>query len=157
MGFIAGRYTATYNALALGQTADGFRLNWQLFGQEIRGDAFGQTVQDTVNQGADMDLAARFIEYNAAAMASAMWPLSATPWDMGVVGRLDVGSSIAKAIVLTAVSGTPAAAVPATMTLSLASLKKGTPVEILMAPALREVPLRFRIYPNSNGAFASQT
>jgi hypothetical protein len=155
--FIAGRYTATYGGLALGQTADGIRLSFQRFVQQVRGDAFAQTVQDQVLQGGEMDLAARLIEYDAAAVQSAMWPLSTTIFAMGQVGRLDVQSNLIKQIVLTAVAGTPAAATPATITLPRCILKENFPVELLFAPALREVPLRWRVYLDSQGLFASQT
>ena len=157
MAFIAGQYTATWNALALGQTADGYRLSHQFFKRLITGDAFAQSPQDAVYQGAEVTLSARLIEYNAAAVQTLKWPYSATPWTMGVIGRLDVGSAIAKSLVLTAIAGTPAAATPATITALLSILQEGFPVEVLFAPDLREVPLRMRIYPSTQGVFATET
>lgn len=105
-----------------------------------------------------MLLAGRLIEYDAAGVATAMWPYNATKWTMGTVGRTDVGSSLVKQIVLTAVAGTPAAAAPATMTFPKSILREGFPIELLFAPDLREVPLQFRIYPDSTtGVFATET
>lgn len=155
MGFICGRYSATLASNALGQTADGYRVSHSLFKRIITGDALGQTPQDAIVQGAEMFVAARCIEYNAAGMLNAFWPLASTIYDMGVIGRLD--SAIADSLVLTALAATPAAATPATATFLLTTLAEGFPVELLFAPDLREVPLRFRVYPNSSGVFGTQT
>lgn len=158
MAFLAGRYTATFNSLACGQTADGWRPSHQFFKRLITGDAWAQAPQDAVYQGAEFLIGGRLIEYDAAAVASAMWPYNATKWTMGVVGRTDVGSSLVKSLVLTAVAGTPAASTPATLTIPRAILQEGFPVELLFAPDLREVPLRFRAYPDSStGVFATET
>ena len=155
MSFLAGRYTATLGASALGQTKDGFRVSHSSFEQPITGDAMAQTVQDAVHQGAEMHVAFTGIEYNAAGMQNAFWPFSSTIYDMGVIGRLR--SAIADSLVLTAVAGTPAAAAPATATFLLTQLAAGFPVELLFATALREVPLRFAVLPNSSGILGSQT
>ncbi len=106
-----------------------------------------------MNQGADMDVGADLIEYNAAAVATLMWPLGAI-WNMGVIGILDSGKW--QSLILTAVAGTPAAATPATLTMARSILKENFPVKLLFAPKLRTVPIRMRVYPNA-GVFASQT
>ncbi|MEX2176192.1 MAG: hypothetical protein WD872_17655 [Pirellulaceae bacterium] len=155
MSFIAGRFTATLGASALGQTADGFRVSHQSFARQIVGDALAQTPQDAIHQGAEMFVAARLIEYNAAGAQNAFWPFSTTIYDLGVIGRLY--SAIADSLILTALAGTPAAAIPATATFLLTVLADGFPVELLFSPDLREVPLRLRVYPNSNGVFGTQT
>lgn len=155
MTFICGRYTATLSASSLGQTADGYRVSHQSFARQITGDALAQTPQDAIHQGAEMFVSTRLIEYNAAGAQNAFWPFSATIYDMGVIGRLY--SAIADSLVLTAVAATPAAAAPATATFLLSILAEGFPVELLFAPDLREVPLRFRVYPNSSGVFGTQT
>lgn len=161
MGFLAGQYTATFNSLALGQTAEGWRLSHQFFKQLITGDAFGKAPQDAVYQGIEVFLGGTLIEYNAAGAAAAFWPVSNTLLNPGVIGRLDVGggSGMAKAVVLTALAGTPAVATPATITLTYCALAEGFPVELLFYPGLREVPLRFRSYPNpaSSNTFGSTT
>jgi hypothetical protein len=148
MSFIAGRYTATFNLLSLGQMAEGFRLSHQFFKRLITGDAGGDAPQDGVYRGAEMMLSATALEYNAAGIATAMWPYGSF-LTMGTPGRLDVGSDIIESIVLTAIAGTPAATVPATLTLPQCVLAEGFPVDLLFAPDLREVPLRFRVYPNA--------
>ncbi len=147
MSFIAGQYTATYKTSALGQTAEGWRCSHQFFKRLITGDTYAQTPQDAVYQGAEVFVQGRLIEYNATGALGAFWPYSSTIFALGVIGRLDVASSIAGALVLTALAGTPAAAAPATLTFTQAILAEGFPVELLFAPDLREVPLRFRCYP----------
>ncbi len=157
MAFIAGPYTATWNALACGQLASGFTLSHKFFKRLITGDNFAEAPQDSVYRGAEMHVDFTCIAFDAAAIQTLMWPVSATRWDMGQVGRTDVGSAIAKSLILTAVAGTPAAATPATLTALLSILAENFPVNILLAPDLREVPLKLRIYPSSLGVFATQT
>jgi len=156
MSFIAGPYTATYDALALGQSQDGWRLTDNFFKQLVLGDKYAQAPQDAVYQGAEVLLAFTLIEYDAAAVQSAMWPYNATLYINGQVGRTDVGSAIAKQIIFTSVVGTPAAALPATATFPLSIIAENFPKEILYAPALRTIPMRMRVYPNqSTGSFGT--
>jgi hypothetical protein len=157
MPFISGGMTATWNALACGQTADGYRLIHQLFKRLITGDLYAESPQDAVYRGAELAVQFRLIEYTAAAVQTIKWPVSATKWDLGVVGRTDVGSAIAKSLVLTAVAGTPASAAPASLTALLSVLHENFPVEVLSAPDLKEVPIRLRIYPSAAGIFATET
>lgn len=165
--FIAGKYTITFGATpgAVGQTRDGIRTNYTIFKQLITGDSFAQAPQNAVYQGAELFTQFTAIEYNAAKMGALLFPYSGTPgtyFDMGLIGRLDVldlalTNNIAQQLILTALAGTPAAASPATITLPLSVLAEGFPVEILFAPALREVPLRLRQYPNASGVFGTVT
>ena len=157
--FVAGGYTATWNGLACGQAAQGYRLSHNFFKRIITGDKRAQAPQDAVYQGAEMHVQFNLIEYMAAAIATIMWPYG-NYLAMGVVGRLDVQQSLCKQMVFTSVAATPAAAAlsPATLTLALCMLSEGFPVELLMAPDLKEVPIRMRIYPNDEtGVFGIQT
>ena len=169
MTFIAGAYTVTYNAKALGQTADGIRMTYEVFKREITGDAGGDTVQDAVYRGARRGCSFRCMEANAAGLYDLLYPYSATAgneWELGVIGLLDVrgqggvsAAARAKQVVFTAVAGTSAANDgPATVTIPLAILAQRFPVEVLMAPDLREVPIRLDFYPNmSTGLWGSST
>jgi hypothetical protein len=154
MSFIAGPYTATYKGSALGQTADGYRVSHQFFKRLILGDSYAQTPQDEVYQGAEVFVQMRLIEYDAAGVQSVMWPYGAY-MNVGQVGRVSRQQSLAGALVLTAVAGTPAATVPSSVTLTNAILAEGFPVELLFAPDLREVPLRLRVFPSTVGVFGS--
>ena len=113
--FVSGAYTATYNAVAVGMTEDGFKLNQSISQENIdKSDLYGDTLLDFIYRGGQA-----FIQYTGKAYkAGAITPL--WPWgSMGVVatsaapiGRL--ASDVAKSLVLTAVSATPAATAPAT-------------------------------------------
>lgn len=155
MSFIAGRYTATLASNSLGQTAEGYRVSHQHFARLITGDAFAKMTQDTILQGVDMFIDYTLIEYNAAGALSAFWPFKNTIYDVGVIGRL--GSAVGGTLILTAVANTPAAATPASLTLSTCILAEGFPVSILYGPDLREVPIKQRVLPNSSGVFGTTT
>lgn len=159
MSFIAGRYTITYNAKALGQTADGIRQTYEVFKRIITGDWAGETPQDAVYRGQRRGCSFRLIEPNAAGVADLLFPYSATPgaeWELGLIGLLDVRgqgnstpTSRAKQLVLTAVAGTSAANdAAATVTIPLSILSANFPVEVLLASDLKEVPIRMDFYPN---------
>ena len=151
MSFIAGHYTATYNSQAMGQPEKGFDLLFNEEAEEIIGSNFGAAYQDDVSRGVNMFLETSLLEYNAAAARSLFWPWSSDFLSYGVPGRL--GSSFAKPLVLTAVAGTPAAATPATITLTKVKLANGYPVRLLFDAALRKVPLRLRVQPqDDNGS-----
>lgn len=156
--FVAGPYTATYNAKALGQTAEGFTISHQFLKRLVQGDAYGQTPQDAVYQGREQFVSARFIEAMEAGVRDLVEPYAdvpETPYYLGRPGVLDVrgvgGSSpqaIAKSLVLTAIAGTPAANDgPATATFLRSILAEGQAVDVLLGPDLREVPVRLRVYP----------
>lgn len=144
MTFIAGRYTASWNGYSLGQTAEGIKLSHKFFKRAVKGDAGAETKQDSVYRGAEVSGDARFIEADLAGIKAMVWPYAGTLYDLGVIGRLDVASNIAKPLILTAVAGTNAT--PATYTFPLSILAEGFPVEILLAPDLREVPIRWDFY-----------
>jgi len=156
MSFLAGKYTVTYDGATVGQTRDGIRIEWFANKQLITGDNEGLTPQDAVFQGYEVFIEFVCLEYNYVKTLLAAWPYSSTVWalgNQGNVGRTDVGSSLAKVLILTNTPGTPAAGTPTTITCTYAVLAEGFPVQILMAPALREVPLRFRLYPNASHQF----
>jgi hypothetical protein len=156
MAFISGGYTCTWNSLACGQSADGYRLTHQIFKRIITGDSYAEAPQDAVYRGAEVSVQWTMIDYTSAAIQTIKWPYNGTKWQLGTVGTLDVGSSLAKSLILTAVAGTPAAATPATATFALSIIHESFPVEVLFAPDLREIPMRMRVYPN-NGLLGVET
>lgn len=159
MSFLAGGYTSTYNAKALGQTGDGYRMTVETFKRVITGDYGGETPQDAVYRGQRRSTQFRLLEANAAGVLDLLYPYSDTigdEWDLGQIGLLDVrgqggvsAASRAKAMVLTAITGTSAANDgPATITIPLSILAGSFPVELLLAADLKEVPIRMEHYPN---------
>lgn len=155
MSFIAGQYTATLAGSTMGQIKAGLTVEHTVFKRLITGDNFGQTPQDAVFQGMQVFIQYVLLEYNQTKTAAAMWPYGSTYLTMGVVGRTDVGSSVVGQLILTAVSGTPASAAPASVTLPSAILAEGYPVGLLFGVDLREIPIRQRVYPNSSGVFGT--
>lgn len=167
--FIAGAYTFTYNSKAMGQCANGWRLAHTFFKRLITGDAGGRSPQDAVYQGREQTSEMTLIEVDEAAIPDIIDPYAGTvgtPWTMGVIGLLDVrgagtGSptSRCKTLIATAVTGTSAANdTQATITAPLTIIHEEYPIQFLLGPDLRELPLRFRHYPNmSTLLFGSNT
>lgn len=153
MPFTSGRYTATWNALALGQTADGFRISHSFMKRLITGDRHGDTVQDAVIRGMEVFAEARLIEFDAAAIQALINPYG-TGYAMDQVGKLVVQNSYTKALVLTAAQINPGP-LPLSQTLYQTILAENYPVQLLMAPDLREVPIRLRAYPSATGSFVA--
>lgn len=145
MAFLAGGYTVTYNASSLGQIEDGINIEQMLGGEPIRGDNFGDTIQDFVFRGGDVFVDLIMTEWNAAGALGAFWYWSTT-WgkmDDGKIGTL--ATSLASALVLTKVAGPNAS--PTSLTANKAILAPGYPVRHLFAPRLRRVPLRLQLLP----------
>lgn len=167
--FIAGAYTATYNAKALGQNAEGWRLLHSFFKRIVTGDLGGETPQDSIYRGREQKISGRLIEASEAGIPDLIDPYAGTvgtPWTLGQIGLLDVRGagtvspvSRCKSLVLTALTGTSAYNdTQKTITLPLSILAEGFPVEILLGPDLREVPIQLRIYPDmSTLLFGSNT
>lgn len=162
MGFIAGGYTVSFNAVAVGQIEDGVEMEHVPYYEDIRGDNMGDTIQDGVYRGGDMFMSFTMLEYNAAAGAAATppawWPYHNTWGRIGTIGVLQ--TSLALAVVLTAVAGTSAATLPATLTASKCVIAKGFPTRMLFAPRNRRIPIRFQMLPydsSGNNIFFSKT
>lgn len=160
MSFIAGAYTATLGGSTLGQIEAGFTLDFSFMKRIITGDTLAESPQDAVFRGAQASIQYTLLEYNALAALSAMFPYGSVFLNMSApVGVIDVTSSKHKQLILTAVTGTPAAVAlgPATMTLPRCILAPNFPVNLLFAPDLRTVPIRQQIYPDSSGVFGTIT
>lgn len=69
---------------------------------------------------------------------------------IGQVGRQAIQSSLAGALVLTAVTGTPSASTPATLTASQAIIAEDFDVDLVFASELREIAMRMRLLPFSS-------
>lgn len=154
MAFIAGGYTAVYNSVTIGQVESGFRIDHSLFKRLIIGDNFAEGPQDAVNRGAAVFCSFAMMNWDTvvgSAALRAIWPYGSSYLDhTEAVGKLDVGSSLVKSLVLTAITATPAAANPATLTLTNAILAENFNVSILFAPDLRTMPVRMRAYPSQS-------
>jgi len=148
---IAGRYTATWNSLALGLMSDqGYRLSVSIKEQLInRSDGYAQTLIETVYQGADWRIVMEALEYGAAAIATAINPFAT----LGALGTISVlGTGVAQTLVLTSTVGTPAAAAPATLTATKAKQGQNSNTELSFTSAMRTVPLSMDLLPETVSA-----
>lgn len=157
MSFIAGRYGIVYgnSPVSVGQVRDPI-LEHYVNKQLVVGDNFGTAPQDAVYQGMEVFLEFTLLEFDAAGALDVFWPYDDTSGVPGVIGRTDVGSGVAQEIKLSPLTGTPAAGAAAgpggtnpVFNATYAILAEGFPVRLLKAPALKEIPIRLRLYPDS--------
>lgn len=163
---ISGRYSASYGTagaeVSLGCLQNGVRLVQSVSKQVITCDTYGDSVVDAVYRGGNVSISLEGIEYEKA--VAAVWPygdiVSGTHPDighMGLVGRMDVASSLTQSLLLEAAQGTPAnptgvAGSPFSIQVPYAMIDEGQRTELLLANMLRTVPLVFRCYPYTDDA-----
>ena len=154
MPFIAGAFEAVIGGNTAGQIMEGFTIEWFSNQQPIIGDARGRTPQDHVMQNIEVFVELTLMEWDAVGAQSLFWPVNATLGTGPIIGSLATGIAFPQ-LVLTAVGDTTAAGITAqdTWTFPDVQLQEGFPVRILLAPALRDVVLRLRVYPNSSNVF----
>lgn len=152
--FIAGRYSATFNAVDVGMSRQGFELEFRFKQEEIaESDLFGLTTIDMIMRGADAFLRATLKEYKTGSLA-ALWQIGGAALGKIASAAVPIGvlaSSLAQALVLTSTAATPAAAAPATLTGSLACLAPNYNPRIIFDSRLREVPIEMILLPSLSG------
>ena len=154
---IAGAYTSTLAAAAMGFTQDGFTISRVNHQEEInQTDLYAKTLIDTIYQGGDT-----FVQTIARVMSVAshvaFWPFIAASGTYSDVGTLwtaaapiaTLGSGKALSLVLTVVANTPAASAadPTSLTASKALIAPGYNTDILFSSRSRTVPIRFVCLP----------
>jgi len=145
--YIVGAYTATYNSVALGQTEEGYELQFEHKNDLIsKSDVFGDKLLDMIYRGTDWFFQSEFKEWKAGPIAVAF------PWAAmgveGVIGRL--GSDVAASLVLTSTTGTPAATTPSTLTASHTILAPNSNPRAQFNSRLRTLPVRMVMLPYNN-------
>ncbi len=146
--FIAGQYTTTYNSVSVGITQEGFELQIESTNQNVTpSDAYGDSIIDMVYRGGNVHLQFEGLAYKAGAITP-FWPWGAIG-TMGVIGRL--ASDVASSTVMTALTGTPAVASPATVTASKSILASNNPARLLFNSKLRTVPIRLILLAYDSG------
>ena len=139
MAKIAGHYTATWNGSSIGSTATGFALHETHHKEDVHSDDYGDAPIDGIQQGTECEITLDFIDYDLilAAEYAQNTQGSANP---------NVGhtlTSLAQALVLTPVAGTPAASLVWTFTKAIVI----SDIETLLSAKLRQGPCRFKCYP----------
>lgn len=145
--WIAGRYTGVYDSSSLGIMQDGFEIVYDHKEQEInRSDAFGDSLIDTIARGGNWSIQYEAMEAWLTGVKRAVLPYASNLGELGTIGTL--GSAAAKALVLTATAGTPAAASPASLTATLCKLAPNSQTSVFrMNSVLRTMPVRMVFLP----------
>lgn len=146
--FRPGEYTMTFAGAQVGLvTSGGQHLRFKPRKKKIDDTAtYGETLIDGIFRGMDCQLMVTFKEWNTP-VKQAIWPYSgAAPGGfdgtLGTIGVLD--SDRAQAIVLTAVSGTPAATYgPATLTAMKAIISDANDLDMIFGPDETDIPVLF--------------
>jgi hypothetical protein len=113
--------------------------------QEVRASRFGDTVIDGVYRGADVFQIAVIKEWTEA-IRDAIWPFDEALGNTGIHGRML--TDMYGQIILTAIPGTPAAAVgPLTRTYPIAGLSPEHNVDVTFGSEERNIPIVFRCLP----------
>lgn len=155
--FVAGAYTSTYNAVAIGPTDSGFEINHEVKQENIdRSDVYGETLLDYVWRGGNVtcDFTTKTVGTGAGNYSNMtiLWPFGATPYTLMAaatpIGRL--ASAIASAFVMTSTANTPAAATPASITSPSAIIAPSYNTKLLYDSRLRQLPLRLQFLPTLN-------
>ncbi len=153
--FVAGRYSATLNAVAIGMSKQGFELEFQFKHEVIEeSDLYGLTILDLIVRGANTYVSAMLKEWNAGSKAI-LWSLGGS-----VLGKIfstavpcgSLASALASPLVFTSTANTPAAASPATLTASLAYPADNFNPKTLFDSRLRELPVRMIALPSVSGS-----
>ena len=169
--FVAGAYTGSYTKTgdtlrSLGLTEKGFMLRWTYVTDDVDNtDSYGQgTLIEQFYQGVNVWIGGIFKEYTqgtlyaVGAYQTLIAPTGVASFLLGTIGR--AATNVGGPVVLTAVSGTPAASSPATLTAAMAIPDKGQQTEMLFGPTHRTIPFLFRIIPttiSSNATYFTTT
>jgi hypothetical protein len=149
---LAGEYTLSYNAIALGifEGDAGLPTLMQTNKGEMvaKTSKYGMSTLDGFYQGADWFAQFTCMEYLAGTLA-AWWPFNPVRGVMGIIARRYYDMSAP--LVLTAVAGTPAAGNPNTLTAARAILAQGYNTQLLYGPTLRKLPIRQQLFPYNVG------
>jgi hypothetical protein len=155
--FIAGAYTGTYNSVNLGLTEDGWHLKWQFDHDMVdKTDGYGTTLIEMFIIGCQVWVGGTFKEWSDAgddgdepirvvAPYNTWPPEGAGEFGLGIISR--ASSALAKALVLTSTTGTPAAANPITLTASKSIIDNNFTVEQVYGPRHRTTPFMLRLLP----------
>ena len=150
---IVGEYAVTYDGTAVGlvQFEEGAPAITQIArSRAIKGTTkYGETKIDSIHLGFDYTLEMVLMEYTKALAAFTM---GYTFGRQGLIGALKYG--LAKAVVLTATTGTPAqvAGAPSTLTASKAVLADDHQGKLFYGPQVRTVPLKLDLLPYDLGS-----
>lgn len=143
--FIGGPYTLVHGStpVSVGLLQDGIRISTDFAMAPFSGDQYGDSVLGAFYRGGNTYINFGGLEYTA--MLPAVFQSSVgVPGRMGLVGR-ELESQVSQPVVASAVSGTPAATSPATVTSSKAAMMGRADWE--MASRLRTLSVQMQCFP----------
>jgi len=150
--FAVGQYSVTFDSVAVGlmQGEEGVpTLIPKTYAHEVNNtDAWGKMLIESFTLGADWQCQFTMMEYKAATL-SVLWPFAAA---LGTLPGFGLAyTALAQVLVLTAVTGTPAAtAGPVTITATLAILARNFTGKLMFGPMVRTIPVLLDLYPYVN-------
>lgn len=145
---IDGRYAATYDAVDIGFTEQGFDLIQSLREEVIdESDQYGGSMIDYFYRGGNCQIRCDSKEYKPGSVAP-YWPFGSMGQMVTTLNPIGIrASDVASALVLTSTPNTPAAAAPATLTATYAVLAPGQQSTLLFNSKLRRVPIFLQLLP----------
>jgi hypothetical protein len=142
-----GHYDAVWNSLAIGNTDDGYVWEITHKGELLRFEEYGENIIDLVHRGADVAIEFTVKEWLAAAIATMIWPWSATFGRISCTGNLAIRGGYAKPLVMTAKACSPAGTDgPATITFHKTILDPEVAKNINLNNKPRVIPIRMRCF-----------
>lgn len=148
--FPPGPYQVTFNGTSVGLMEGPIREQRNIIALPIYATVWGRHVIDYIMQGGGVFVVMVLKEWNAGSKA-AIWPYHASQGNYPVVGELL--NPYFKALVLTALAGTPAATEgPVTRTYALSALLPGHNTDITFGPGERNVPLVLGVLPQQSAS-----
>lgn len=148
-----GHYSMTYapqgsNAANCGLVKGVRLLRGRHSHRMITADQWGDTEISSIYRGQNWTLSVTFKEWNDV-VRKIISPFAATGGDWGGLGTIgQLGDSKYGIIVLTPVTGTPAATVgPTLITIHSATLAPENDVDIILGNEERDIPVLFKIWP----------
>jgi hypothetical protein len=143
--FIGGPYTLVHGStpVSVGLLQDGIRITTEFSLAPFSGDQYGDSVLGAFYRGGNTFVSFGGLEYTSM-LPSVFQQSAGTPGRMGLVGR-EIESQFAQPVVASAVSGTPAATSPATVTASKAGMTGQANWE--MASRLRTLSVQMQLFP----------
>ncbi len=147
--FPPGPYNATFKATDVGLMEGPIRHQQSIIALPVRATLYAQNIINYILQGGGVFAVITVKEWDAGAKAL-MWPFNASHGIFPVVGQLI--DQYFGALVLTALTGTPAATEgPVTRTYPISGLLPGHNLDITFGPMERNVPVVVTALPEING------
>jgi hypothetical protein len=138
----------TYKTTSVGLMEGPIRTQQNIIGLPIRASVWGQHIIDYISQGGGHFIVFTVKEWMTGAK-QCMWPFNASHGVYPITGELL--NAYAGAVVMTALTGTPANTVgPATRTYNLALLLPGHNIDVTFGPMERNVPIVMCVLPEQS-------